>query len=83
MHTSMMSLEQKSAQTIAQQQKKLEEYRRKVSELQERGLRPRSSHRLGAGLKSVGGNIRDGVGNVISKPKELASKLKHKVSMYS
>jgi len=69
---------QKSAQTIAQQQKKLEEYRRKVSELQERGLRPRSSHRLGAGLKSVGGNIRDGVGNVISKPKELASKLKHK-----
>ena len=57
----------------------MEEYRRKVSELQERGLRPRSSHRLGAGLKSVGGNIRDGVGNVISKPKELASKLKHKV----
>ena len=49
--------------------------------MQERGLRPRSSHRLGAGLKSVGGNIRDGVGNVISKPKELASKLKHKVSI--
>jgi hypothetical protein len=29
-------------------------------------------------LKSVGGNIRDGVESVMSKPKELASKLRHK-----
>jgi hypothetical protein len=40
---------QKSAQTIAHQQRKLEEYRRKVSELQEHGLRPKSSHKLGQG----------------------------------
>ena len=65
---------QKSAQTIAQQQKKLEEYKRKVSDLHEHGLRPKSSHKLGQGLKSV----RDGVESVMSKPKELATKLRHK-----
>ena len=72
---------QKSAQSILLLQKKLEEYQKKVRELEEHGIH-RSSQKirgLGQGIKSVGGNIRDGISgmssSVMSKPKELAAHL--------
>ncbi len=73
---------QKSAQNIAHYGKKLEEYQRRLLNLQEHGLRPKQSHKLGKGLKNVGGNIRDGItgmsSSVMSKPKEFAHLIRHK-----
>ena len=73
---------QKSAQNIAHYGKKLEEYQRRMQDLQEHGLRPKQSHKLGQGLKNVGGNIRDGLtgmsSSVMSKPKEFAHLIRHK-----
>ena len=78
---------QKSAQSILLLQKKLEEYQKKVRELEEHGIgshRPSQKIRgIGQGFKSVGGNIRDGISGmsstVMSKPKELAAQLlKHR-----
>lgn len=58
---------QKSAQTISQLQKKLENYNRRIKELETYGVS--SHHRqpkevlrdVGQGLKDVGANIRDGI----------------------
>ena len=73
---------QKSAQNIVHYQKKLEEYQKKLQDLQEHGIRPRQSRKLGEGLKSVGGNIRDGItgmsSTVMAKPKEFAHRLRHR-----
>jgi len=74
---------QKSAQSMAHYSRKLEDYHKKLQDLQEHGVqRPRQTHKiLGQGLKSVGGNIRDGLTGAINKPKELAAHLirqKHK-----
>lgn len=73
---------QKSAQNIQIYQKKLEDYQKKMSELQEHGIRPKHAHKLGQGLKHVGGNIRDGISGmsntVMAKPKEFAHLLRHK-----
>ncbi len=73
---------QKSAQTIAHYGKKLEEYHKKIHDLSEHGIRPKQTHKLGQGLKHVGGNIRDGItgmsSTVISKQKEFAHRLRHK-----
>ncbi|XP_066249910.1 transmembrane and coiled-coil domains protein 2 isoform X1 [Euwallacea similis] len=77
---------QKSAQTIAQLQKKLDAYQKKVHDV-EKGIQshrpPREVLRdMGQGLKNVGGNIRDGItgfgGSVMSKPKEFAHLIKNK-----
>lgn len=65
---------QKSAQNIAQLQKKLEEYQKKLKELETFGVPQKPSQKVRdrvQGLRSVGGNI-------ISKPKELAHRLRHK-----
>ncbi|CAH2005669.1 unnamed protein product [Acanthoscelides obtectus] len=79
---------QKSAQVIAQLQKKLDAYQKKVHELEKHGAI--QSHRpprevlrdMGQGLKNVGGNIRDGIsyvgGSVMSKPREFAHLIKNK-----
>ena len=68
---------QKSAQQIAQLQKKLEEYNRKVRDLEKYGLQKPKIRDFGQGLKHVGGNIRDGISGmsstVMSKPKEFAN----------
>ncbi|VEN35368.1 unnamed protein product [Callosobruchus maculatus] len=79
---------QKSAQVIAQLQKKLDAYQKKMHELEKHGAI--QSHRpprevlrdMGQGLKNVGGNIRDGIsyvgGSVMSKPREFAHLIKNK-----
>lgn len=68
---------QKSAQQIAQLQRKLEEYNRKVRDLEKYGLQKPKIRDIGQGLKHVGGNIRDGItgmsSTVMSKPKEFAN----------
>lgn len=68
---------QKSAQQIAQLQKKLDEYNRKVRDLEKHGLQKPKIRDIGQGLKHVGGNIRDGItgmsSTVMSKPKEFAN----------
>jgi hypothetical protein len=69
---------QKSAQSIAQLQRKLEDYQKKLKNLEERGLQQRPTQKMREkvqGLKNVGGNIRD---TVMSKPKEFAHLLRHK-----
>lgn len=65
---------QKSAQNIVHYQKKLEEYQKRLQDLQEHGVRPKQTHKLGMGLK----NIRDMSNTVMSKPKEFAHLLRHK-----
>ena len=65
---------QKSAQSIAQLQKKLEEYQKRLRDLEENGVQQKHSHKVREkvqGLKNVGGNI-------MNKPKEFAHKLRHK-----
>ena len=68
---------QKSAQQIAQLQRKLDDYKRKVSDLEKHGLPKAKIRDISQGLKHVGGNIRDGISGmsstVMSKPKEFAS----------
>uniref|UniRef100_T1J3I7 Transmembrane and coiled-coil domains protein 1 n=1 Tax=Strigamia maritima TaxID=126957 RepID=T1J3I7_STRMM len=78
---------QKSAQTISQLQKKLENYNKRIRDLEMYGL---AAHRqpkevlrdVGQGLKDVGANIRDGItvlsGSVMSKPREFAHLIKNK-----
>ena len=69
---------QKSAQSIAQLQRKLEEYQKKLRNLEERGFQQKPTQKMREkvqGLKNVGGNIRD---TVMSKPKEFAHLLRHK-----
>ncbi|XP_015120251.1 transmembrane and coiled-coil domains protein 2 isoform X2 [Diachasma alloeum] len=79
---------QKSAHNIAQLQKKLDSYMKKLRNFEMNG--PQASHRqprevlrdMGQGLKNVGGNIRDGItgfsGSVMSKPREFAHLIKNK-----
>ncbi|XP_076272483.1 transmembrane and coiled-coil domain 2 protein Dmtn isoform X9 [Rhynchophorus ferrugineus] len=78
---------QKSAQIIAQLQKKMDVYQKRVHDLEKFGVQghrpPREVLRdMGQGLKNVGGNIRDGItgfgGSVISKPREFAHLIKNK-----
>ncbi|XP_044767064.1 transmembrane and coiled-coil domains protein 2 isoform X2 [Coccinella septempunctata] len=79
---------QKSAQAISQLQKKLDNYQKRVMELERHGQlqshrQPREVLRdMGQGLKNVGGNIRDGItgfsGSVMSKPREFAHLIKNK-----
>ena len=80
---------QKSAHNIAQLQKKLESYSKRYKDLelqqqmkaqQQKDYRqPREVLRdVGQGLKNVGGNIRDGVSTVMSKPREFAHLIKNK-----
>ncbi|XP_060535727.1 transmembrane and coiled-coil domains protein 2 isoform X2 [Cylas formicarius] len=78
---------QKSAQVIAQLQRKLDGYQKRVHELERHGVQghrpPREVLRdMGQGLKNVGGNIRDGItgfsGSVMSKPREFAHLIKNK-----
>ncbi|XP_042868275.1 transmembrane and coiled-coil domains protein 1-like isoform X2 [Penaeus japonicus] len=79
---------QKSATLIQQLQKKLENYQKRLREIETHGLvaahrQPKEVLRdMGQGLKSVGGNIRDGItgfsGTVINKPKEIAHLIKNK-----
>ena len=69
---------QKSAQSIGQLQRKLEDYHKKLRNLEERGFQQKPTHKMRdkvQGLKNVGGNIRD---TVMSKPKEFAHLLMHK-----
>ncbi|CAG9796135.1 unnamed protein product [Diatraea saccharalis] len=73
---------QKSAVCIAQLQKKLEGYNKKIKNWEQHGTsgqahRPRAVLRdMGQGLKNVGGNIRDGItglgGSVMAAPREFA-----------
>ncbi|KAK9885942.1 hypothetical protein WA026_013818 [Henosepilachna vigintioctopunctata] len=79
---------QKSAQVISQLQKKLDNYQKRLMELERHGMmqshrQPREVLRdMGQGLKNVGGNIRDGItgfsGSVMSKPREFAHLIKNK-----
>lgn len=79
---------QKYAQTISHHQKKLDSYNRKLQDLEAHGVsahhrQPREVLRdMGQGLKSVGGNIRDGItgisGSVMSKPREFAHLIRNK-----
>ena len=69
---------QKSAQSIQHLQKKLDDYQRKLQDLQEHGIRPKQSHKLGQGLKNVRDGLSGMTGSVMSKPKEFAHKLRHK-----
>lgn len=68
---------QKSAAQIAQLRKKLEEYNRKLKDLEKHGVQKPKIRDIGQGLKHVGGNIRDGISGmsstVMSKPKEFAN----------
>lgn len=69
---------QKSAQNISYLQRKLEDYFKRLKEIEERGVQQKPSHKMRdkvQGLKNVGGNIRD---TVMSKPKEFAHLLRHK-----
>ncbi|XP_065161691.1 transmembrane and coiled-coil domains protein 2 isoform X3 [Atheta coriaria] len=78
---------QKSAQVISQLQKKLDNYQKRLHELETHGVVPHRPPRevlrdMGQGLKNVGGNIRDGIsgfgGSVMSKPREFAHLIKNK-----
>lgn len=79
---------QKSAALIQQLQKKLENYQKRLREIETHGLimqhrQPKEVLRdMGQGLKNVGENIRDGItglsGTVINKPKEIAHLIKNK-----
>ncbi|KAM7360174.1 transmembrane and coiled-coil domain 2 protein Dmtn isoform 1-T2 [Cochliomyia hominivorax] len=81
---------QKSAHTISQLQKKLDNYTKRVKDLQNQQYQNKSQHRqprevlrdVGQGLRNVGGNIRDGItgfsGSVMSKPREFAHLIKNK-----
>ncbi|XP_067121224.1 transmembrane and coiled-coil domains protein 2 isoform X1 [Centruroides vittatus] len=79
---------QKSAQTIAQLQKKLENYNKRIKDLETHGLssshwQPREVLRdMGQGLKDVGANIKEGItgfsGTVMSKPREFAHLIKNR-----
>ncbi|XP_034938304.1 transmembrane and coiled-coil domains protein 2 isoform X8 [Chelonus insularis] len=79
---------QKSAHNIAQLQKKLDSYSKKLRNYEMNGAptshrQPREVLRdMGQGLKNVGGNIRDGIsgfsGTVMSKPREFAHLIKNK-----
>ncbi|XP_044581802.1 transmembrane and coiled-coil domains protein 2 isoform X5 [Cotesia glomerata] len=79
---------QKSAHNIAQLQKKLDSYTKKLRNYEMNGAptshrQPREVLRdMGQGLKNVGGNIRDGIsgfsGSVMSKPREFAHLIKNK-----
>jgi len=68
---------QKSAQQIAQLQRKLDEYSRKVRDLEKHGLQKPKIRDIGQNLKHVGGTIRDGISGmsstVMSRPKEFAN----------
>ncbi|XP_074656131.1 transmembrane and coiled-coil domains protein 2-like isoform X2 [Tubulanus polymorphus] len=78
---------QKSTQTIAHTQKKLENYQKKLREVEQFGV---TSHKqakevlrdMSQGLKGVGANIRDGItgfsGTIVSKPREFASLIKNR-----
>ncbi|XP_053618787.1 transmembrane and coiled-coil domains protein 2 isoform X3 [Plodia interpunctella] len=75
---------QKSALCIAQLQKKLEGYNKRINNWQQHGTSGQAGHRqpsqvlrdMGQGLKNVGGNIRDGItglgGSVMAAPREFA-----------
>ncbi|XP_037295267.1 transmembrane and coiled-coil domains protein 2 isoform X2 [Manduca sexta] len=74
---------QKSALCIAQLQKKLEGYNKRIKNWEQHGTsgqahrQPREVLRdMGQGLKNVGGNIRDGItgfgGSVMAAPREIA-----------
>ncbi|GBP28650.1 Transmembrane and coiled-coil domains protein 2 [Eumeta japonica] len=74
---------QKSAHCIAQLQKKLEGYNKRIKNWEQHGnsgqahRQPREMLRdVGQGLKNVGGNIRDGItglgGSVMAAPREFA-----------
>ncbi|XP_061390359.1 transmembrane and coiled-coil domains protein 2 isoform X2 [Musca vetustissima] len=81
---------QKSAHSISQLQKKLDNYTKRVKDLQNQQYQTKSQHRqprevlrdVGQGLRHVGGNIRDGItgfsGSVMSKPREFAHLIKNK-----
>ncbi|KAG5682224.1 hypothetical protein PVAND_011589 [Polypedilum vanderplanki] len=80
---------QKSAHIISQYQKKLESYNKRYKDLEQQQMmkaqqqkdyrQPREVLRdVGQGLKNVGGNIRDGVSTVMSKPREFAHLIKNK-----
>ncbi|XP_058979234.1 transmembrane and coiled-coil domains protein 2 isoform X2 [Musca domestica] len=81
---------QKSAHSISQLQKKLDNYTKRVKDLQNQQYQHKSQHRqprevlrdVGQGLRNVGGNIRDGItgfsGSVMSKPREFAHLIKNK-----
>ncbi|KRT82984.1 hypothetical protein AMK59_4885, partial [Oryctes borbonicus] len=78
---------QKSAQNIAQLQRKLDNYQKRVQALETQGVQGHKPTRevlrdMGQGLKNVGGNIRDGIsgfgGSVMSKPREFAHLIKNK-----
>jgi len=67
---------QKSAQNIAQLQKKLENYQKKVRDI-EQGNLPHPKHRKEV-LKAVGAGIKDGVKETFNKPKEFAHLIRNK-----
>ncbi|KAH8417525.1 hypothetical protein KR222_001419 [Zaprionus bogoriensis] len=81
---------QKSAHSISQLQKKLDNYTKRAKDLQNHQFPAKSQHRqprevlrdVGQGLRNVGGNIRDGItgfsGSVMSKPREFAHLIKNK-----
>ncbi|XP_034662148.1 transmembrane and coiled-coil domains protein 2 isoform X1 [Drosophila subobscura] len=81
---------QKSAHSISQLQKKLDNYTKRAKDLQSHQFQNKSQHRqprevlrdVGQGLRNVGGNIRDGItgfsGSVMSKPREFAHLIKNK-----
>ncbi|XP_038051691.1 transmembrane and coiled-coil domains protein 2-like isoform X2 [Patiria miniata] len=78
---------QKSNATIAHLQKKLENYHKKLIELETNGAvgprRPKEVfHGMQQGLRGVRDNIKEGItgfsGVVVSKPKEIAHKFKNK-----
>ncbi|XP_030373441.1 transmembrane and coiled-coil domains protein 2 isoform X2 [Scaptodrosophila lebanonensis] len=82
---------QKSAHSISQLQKKLDNYTKRAKDLQNQNqYQTKSQHRqprevlrdVGQGLRNVGGNIRDGItgfsGSVMSKPREFAHLIKNK-----
>ncbi|XP_011184975.1 transmembrane and coiled-coil domains protein 2 isoform X2 [Zeugodacus cucurbitae] len=81
---------QKSAHSISQLQKKLDNYTKRAKDLTNHQFANKSQHRqprevlrdVGQGLRNVGGNIRDGItgfsGSVMSKPREFAHLIKNK-----
>lgn len=81
---------QKSAHSISQLQKKLDNYTKRAKDLTNHQFQAKSQHRqprevlrdVGQGLRNVGGNIRDGItgfsGSVMSKPREFAHLIKNK-----
>ncbi|XP_075146216.1 transmembrane and coiled-coil domain 2 protein Dmtn isoform X2 [Haematobia irritans] len=81
---------QKSAHSISQLQKKLDNYTKRVKDLQNQQYQNKSQHRqprevlrdVGQGLRHVGGNMRDGISgfsaSVMAKPREFAHLIKNK-----